>query len=342
MYSVSLLKNWLALLGLAFLVSCSPAQTTPEQIQLNGHTMGTYYVVKFYSDTAIDAAELQQKIDTELELVNDLMSTYRPESELMRFNRHNDSSAFKLSEQTRKVVAEALRIGEETNGVLDVTVGPLVELWGFGARGRIEHAPDPVVIDKTKALVGIDKLLLTEQGLVKTEPNLAVDLSPIAKGYGVDQVAMILEQHGIVSYLVEIGGEMRLKGEKPEQQRWKIAVEKPVSEERAVQRIIVPGDMGVATSGDYRNYFEEQGVRYSHLLDPRSGRPISNRTVSVTVLHPSCMTADGYATALNVMTAEEAISFADQHGIAALLVVKTDEGFTELSSAAFKPYIATQ
>ncbi|WP_240223677.1 FAD:protein FMN transferase [Rheinheimera hassiensis] len=340
MYRVSLLKNWLALIGLAILVSCSPAKPLTEQYQLNGDTMGTYYVVKFYSDKAIDSNALQQQIDTELELVNDLMSTYRPQSELMRFNRHSDGSVFPLSPQTHTVVAEALRIAGQTQGVLDVTVGPLVELWGFGAHGRIEHAPDDALIEQTRAVVGYNKLTLNEAGLSKAEPALAVDLSTIAKGFGVDQVAALLEQNGISDYLVEIGGEMRLKGSKPEQQPWKIAIEKPVTTERAVQRILVPGDMGVATSGDYRNYFEEDGVRYSHLLDPRTGKPINNRTVSVTVLHPSCMTADGYATALNVMESQEALSFANQHGIAVLLVIKTDDGYTELSSEAFLPYLA--
>jgi FAD:protein FMN transferase len=339
MYCVSFLKNWLVLMGLAILVSCSPVHTDTEQFQLNGNTMGTYYVVKFYSSSAIDTATLQKDIDTELELINDLMSTYRPQSELMRFNRHSDSSAFPLSAQTRTVVAEALRIAEQTQGVLDVTVGPLVELWGFGAQGRIAHAPEQAVIEQTRAVIGFEKLTLTAEGLRKTQPQLAVDLSPIAKGYGVDQIASILQQHGIENYLVEIGGEMRLKGSKPTQQPWKIAIEKPVSSERSVQRILQPGDMGVATSGDYRNYFEEDGVRYSHLLDPRSGKPISNRTVSVTVIHPSCMTADGYATALNVMSEQDALAFANQHNLAVLLVVKTDDGFSELTSNAFSAYL---
>lgn len=339
MYVVSFLKIWLALTGLAILVSCSPAQPVTDQYQLNGSTMGTYYVIKFYSKQTVDSAALQRQIDTELELINDLMSTYRPESELMRFNRHNDDSIFALSVQTHTVIAEALRIAEQTQGVLDVTVGPLVELWGFGARGRIEHAPDDAAIAQSRALVGYNKLNLSADGLSKIQPGLAVDLSPIAKGFGVDQVASVLEQNGIYNYLVEIGGEMRLKGSKPAEQPWKIAIEKPVTTERAVQRILVPGDMGVATSGDYRNYFEENGVRYSHLLDPRTGKPITNRTVSVTVLHPSCMTADGYATALNVMNEQEALAFAEQHNLAILLVVKTDDGFTELTSSAFTPYL---
>ncbi|MBZ9611113.1 FAD:protein FMN transferase [Rheinheimera maricola] len=339
MFRVSLLKNWLAFFTLAILVSCSPAKPVTEQYQLNGNTMGTYYVVKFYSANMVDSDALQKKIETELELVNDLMSTYRPDSELMRFNRHSAATVFPVSTQTRTVVLEALRIAEQTQGALDVTVGPLVELWGFGARGRITQAPEPAIIAQTRAAVGYDKLQLSSEGLYKAEPTLAVDLSPIAKGFGVDQVAAILEQHSIVNYLVEIGGEMRLKGAKPDGKPWKIAIEKPLTTERATQRILVPGDIGVATSGDYRNYFEEDGVRYSHLLDPRSGKPISNRTVSVTVLHPSCMTADGYATALNVMAADDAIAFAEQHQLAVLLVQKTDVGFTELTSSAFKPYL---
>lgn len=340
MHVVSFLKIWLATIVLAVLVSCTPAKPANQQYQLDGSTMGTYYVVKFYSDTTPDLTALKQHIDTELELVNDLMSTYRPESELMRFNRHTDGSVFAISAQTRTVIAEALRIAEQTGGVLDVTVGPLVELWGFGARGRIEHAPDDAVIAQARTWVGYNKLRLIQTGLVKDVAQLAVDLSPIAKGYGVDQVAVVLEQQGITDYLVEIGGEMRLKGVKADKQPWKIAIEKPVSTERAVQRILLPGDMGVATSGDYRNYFEEDGMRYSHLLDPRTGKPINNRTVSVTVLHPSCMTADGYATALNVMAAQEALAFAEQHQLAVLIVTKTDEGFNELTSSAMLPYLA--
>ncbi|MEH8016103.1 FAD:protein FMN transferase [Rheinheimera muenzenbergensis] len=340
MYSISLVKTWLAIVVLAVVVSCSPAQPVQQQMQLNGNTMGTYYVVKYYSDTVVDQSTLQQAIDQELELINDLMSTYRPESELMRFNRHSATTPFALSEQTRLVMAEALRLAQQTEGVLDVTVGPLTELWGFGARGRIERAPSDTDIANTRAVVGYDKLTLAANQLSKSVAALAVDLSTIAKGYGVDQVAGILEQHGIVNYLVEIGGEMRIKGEKATAKPWKIAIEKPVTTERAVQRVLQTGDMGVATSGDYRNYFEQDGVRYSHLLDPRTGKPIQHRTVSVTVLHPSCMTADGYATALNVMTADEALSFANRYNIAALIVVKTDDGFTELASDAFKPFLA--
>lgn len=339
MQRLTVLKTLMISALLIFVISCSPSSVPTQQVQLNGNTMGTYYVVKFYADSAPDQKVLQQAIDNELELVNDLMSTYRPESELMRFNRHSADSSFTLSEQTAVVIAEALRLAKQTDGVLDITVGPLVELWGFGARGKVEHAPSDEDIAASRAVVGFEKLNLQGLQLQKEVDDLAVDLSTIAKGYGVDQVAAILEQHQIQNYLVEIGGEMRLKGKKPDGQPWKIAIEKPVTTERAVQRILQTGDMGVATSGDYRNYFEEQGIRYSHLIDPRTGKPIQHRTVSVTVLHPSCMTADGYATALNVMQSDEALSFANRYNIAALIVVKTDDGFTELASDAFKPFL---
>jgi FAD:protein FMN transferase len=332
-------KMWLAALALAILVSCSPAQPSSDVQKFTGNTMGTYYVVKFVHDSNIDKVQLQQQVDTDLELINELMSTYRPQSELMRFNAYQGNEAFALSEPTRTVIQEAIRIGKQTKGVLDVTVGPLVELWGFGAQGRIETAPEQLEIDAVKPYIGIDKLQLTAAGLSKSVPELAVDLSTIAKGYAVDRVAEILEHAGVENYLIEIGGEMRLKGSKTDQP-WRIAIEKPEATGRAVQRVITPGDMGVATSGDYRNYFEQDGVRFSHLINPHTGQPIQNRIVSTTVFHPSCMTADAYATALNIMQDEQqALAFANQHQIAVLMVVKTDDGYQELASEKFKPYL---
>lgn len=319
------------------LVACSPAEPVIKEHVLQGKTMGTYYTIKFYAASETDDKRLQQDIDTELELVNDLMSTYREHSELMRFNRQQTTEVVAISDALRKVVAEALRIGQQSD-VIDITVGPLVNLWGFGPTGRITHAPEPQQIDEIRSHVGLSKLQLNDDGLAKLDPRVEIDLSTIAKGYGVDQVANLLESHNIVNYIVDIGGEMRVKGKKPEAP-WRIAVEKPVTDGRAVQRIIVPGDMAIATSGDYRNYFEEGGIRYSHLIDPRTGKPIQHRTVSVTVLHPQSMTADGYATVLIVLNDKEALEFANKHQLAALLVVKTADGFEEIASDAFKPYL---
>jgi thiamine biosynthesis lipoprotein len=329
--------RFLPLLLLLLVVGCQPAQQVKEY-QLQGKTMGTYYVVKFYSEQQPDLVALQQQLDTELELINDLMSTYRPDSELMRFNLQLTTEPVTLTAATAKVIAEAIRIGEQSGGMLDITVGPLVELWGFGARGRIEHAPEQAELDAIRARVGLDKIALNGLELRKLHPEVAIDLSTIAKGYGVDRLAEILLAEGYQSFMVDIGGDMRVGAAKPSG-NWKIAVEKPVSSERSVQRILELNTMALATSGDYRNYFEEEGVRYSHLIDPLSGRPIQHRTVSSTVLHPDAITADAYATTIHVMPAEQALAFANQYQIAALLVVKTDQGFLELYSEAFKPFL---
>lgn len=322
---------------LLVLSACQPKQMANEY-EIQGKTMGTYYVVKFYSEQQPDLIALQQALDTELELINDLMSTYRPESELMRFNRQQTTAPFQLTPQTTAVIAEAIRIGQQSQGILDVTVGPLVELWGFGAQGRVIKAPDDAKLQAIREYVGIDKLVLEGDMLQKLDPRVAVDLSTIAKGYGVDRLAEILLEHGYDSFMVDIGGDMRLGAIKPSGP-WKIAVEKPVSQQRSVQRILALTNMSLATSGDYRNYFEEDGIRYSHLIDPRTGKPIQHKTVSSTVLHPVAMIADGYATTLNILPADEALAFANQHNIAALLIIKTEQGFDERYSDAFKPFL---
>ncbi|MDX1676375.1 FAD:protein FMN transferase [Arsukibacterium sp.] len=331
---------WLLAIGVA-LPGCLPVLTVPQEQELQGRTMGTTYSIKFFSQQAVDSQLLQQRVEQELELINDLMSTYRPASELMQFNRQQTTEPFMISEPTAKVIAEAIRIAEQTEGVLDITIAPLVELWGFGAAGRVSERPAAAELAAVSAYIGIDKISLTGQRLQKTEPRLALDLSTIAKGYGVDRLAEILDSAGIKDYMVDIGGEMRVKGSKPDRP-WRVAIEKPVAGDRAVQRIITPGNMAMATSGDYRNYFEQDGVRYSHLIDPRTAEPVQHRTVSSTVIHPSSMTADGYATALHIMNAAEALQFANQHQLAALLIVKTDDGFSELASEAFKPFLVDE
>lgn len=334
-----IMRTLLIIVAVIVLQACQPKASSTE-FKMEGKTMGTYYVIKFYAEQPHDLTSLQQEIDTELELINDLMSTYRPESELMRFNLSDNTTPFTLSPKTAKVIAEAIRIGHETNGVLDITVGPLVELWGFGAQGRIKHAPEDQALLDIRSHVGIDKISLDQLELTKQDPRVRLDLSTIAKGYGVDEVAEILLAHNITSFLVDIGGEMRVGVAKPTG-AWRVAIEKPEDHERSVQRILELSGMAVATSGDYRNYFEEDGIRYSHLLDPRTGKPIQHKTVSSTVLHPSSMTADAYATALNVMSATEAIEFANRHQLPAMIIEKDGTGFTEHVSEAFKAYMTT-
>ncbi|BBO26141.1 thiamin biosynthesis lipoprotein ApbE [Alteromonas sp. I4] len=319
------------------LVGCSRPPVEVEHIY--GHTMGTTYNVKYPKVTAVDKAKVKQLIDERLIHVNKLMSTYDPTSELSRFNQYRFEQPFAISPETRKVVLEAMRLGELSHGVLDVTVGPLVNLWGFGPTMRPESIPSQQDVDTVRAYTGLDKLTVVKDGLVKAHPQLYVDLSTIAKGYGVDVVAELLEEQGVESYLVEIGGEMRVKGDKGNGSEWLIAIEKPVSEARAVQKIISIGDNAIATSGDYRNYYEQDGVRYSHLIDPRTGKPIQHNTVSVTVIHPSSMTADGMATAFNVMGWESAIALAEQNDLAVFIVKREGDSFVEYSSPAFESLV---
>lgn len=262
-----LLSAGLIVTSLLLMVGCEQA---PTQIHLTGSTMGTYYSVKYMAEGELPASEVVQAgIDERLELVNDQMSTYRKTSELSQFNQQQASAPFAVSADTAKVVAEAIRLNQLSDGALDVTVGPLVNLWGFGPEGRPDRVPTDAQIAERRAMTGIEYLAVEGNSLIKTNPALYVDLSSIAKGYGVDVVADYLASLGIENYLVEIGGELQLKGTNAEGQPWRIAIEKPSEEQQTVQEIIAPGDMGIATSGDYRNYFEENGVRYSHTINPR-------------------------------------------------------------------------
>ncbi len=187
--------------------------------------------------------------------------------------------------------------------------------------------------------MGLDKLIFENGMLSKKIPDLYVDLSTIAKGYGVDLVAEFIEANGINNYLVEIGGEMRLKGFKHTGELWHVAIEKPLTNERAVHQIIVPKDNAVATSGDYRIYFEADGQRFSHIIDPKTGKPINHKLVSVTVIHPSSMTADGLSTAMMVMGEEKALAFAEDNDLAVYIIAKTDHGFVEQSTVKFMQYL---
>lgn len=328
-------RLFIVALCVLFVAAGCSEQKSPV-VHLYGDTMGTTYNIKYVDEEGTTDEGLQQKVDKRLAEINKLMSTYDTTSELSRFNQYRYTDTFPASDETRVVVKEAIRLGEMSNDVLDVTVGPLVNLWGFGPTKRPEKIPSDADIQSARDYVGLDKLSVTERGLKKAHPMLYVDLSTIAKGYGVDQIAEMLERYNIENYLIEIGGEMRVKGHRGDGDEWMIAIEKPVTTERAVQKIVSIGTNAIATSGDYRNYYEENGVRYSHLIDPRTGKPIRHNLVSVTVVHPSSMTADGLATAFNVMGWESAMSVAESENLAVFLIRRTDDGFEEYASSEFE------
>ncbi|MCL1078870.1 FAD:protein FMN transferase [Parashewanella spongiae] len=332
--------HWSLLLLITFvggLVACSK---TADTISLSGSTMGTTYNVKLVSNNKVpDLDTLHAEIDLVLEQVNDQMSTYRPDSELSTYNRLLNGQGMKVSPDTITVVSEAKRLNELTDGALNVTVGPLINLWGFGPGKRRVEPPVQSEIDAAKAMMNISAVMIDGNRLIKGSDDLYVDLSAIAKGFGVDKIASILNKYDVTGYLVEIGGELKSKGTKADGSTWKVAIEKPTTDERKVQQIVSLKDMAMATSGDYRNYFEKDGKRFAHIVDPRSGFPIQHTLASVTVLHDDCMVADGLATAMMVMGTKDALKLAKQQELAIMLIEKQGDGFKVIYSDAFKPFI---
>ncbi|GAA63998.1 thiamine biosynthesis lipoprotein [Pseudoalteromonas sp. BSi20311] len=301
--------------------------------------MGTTYHIKFYAEQ-VDPQAVQAEIDAVLVDINQSMSTYIEDSEINTFNRLDANEVMPISDDFRAVISESMRIGNSTK-TLDVTMGPLIDLWGFGPDKKPTKRPTNEALANMINNIGIDKLVLNEQGLAKTMADLELSFSATAKGYGIDKVAELLQSKGITDYMVEIGGELRIAGTKPDNQAWRIAIEQPDANpgERKVHRVLAPGNNGIATSGDYRIFYTMDGETYTHLIDPMTGMPIKHDLVSVTVLHPSAMTADGLATALTVMGMEKAQRYAQQHDLPVYLIAKSAQGLVTYSSPAFKPYL---
>ncbi|MEW5248438.1 FAD:protein FMN transferase [Microbulbifer sp. 2201CG32-9] len=309
--------------------------------QLTGPTMGTRYHITLVAVPAeVDRGKLQQAVDAELRAVNQEMSTYIPDSELMRFNRSKVGQAIPVSAPLADVVALSLDLYRRSEGAFDITVGPLVNLWGFGPEPEPELIPTPAEIEALRTVIGSDALQLQRNPDLLTRTRaVQLDLSAIAKGHGVDRVAALLRRRGIENFLVEIGGELRTRGHNPDGQSWRVGIESPNPKGRVVQEPIRVSGKSIATSGDYRNYYQRDGVRYAHSIDPRTGRPLKHRLASVTVIADTCAEADGLATALNVMGAEAGLQLAEREGLAVFMLVKTDEGFEERFSSAFAPYL---
>lgn len=300
--------------------------------------MGTTWSVKVVDLPAqIDANEMVSKIDRVLDDIDTSMSTYRDDSELMRFNASSSGDWFEVSPALADVLAQAYSISDLTGGAFDVTVGPLVNLWGFGPATDNQTLPDAARVEEALKRVGHRQLMIRTHppAIRKIREDLFVDLSAIAKGYGVDRISALLDDTGIVNYLVEIGGEVRSSGQKALHSNWVIALEQPVTFGRFVHTTFPLRDMAAATSGDYRNFREVQGQRYSHVIDPRTGRPTAHSVASVTVLAESAAIADALATALLVLGAQEGLKLANEENIAALFIVRNAKQIRELTSRRF-------
>ncbi len=313
-----------------------------QELQLSGNTMGTTYHVTMVAEKSLslDLTQLQQQVDASLHHINQLMSTYVADSELSRFNQSNSVEWFDVSPETLKVIDYSLQLSQQTQGKFDVTVSPLINLWGFGEQGPTDF-PNDEEIEEAKTTVGWQKLILDVANLriKKSHPLLTVNLSAVAKGYGVDVIATLLENNGVQNYLVEIGGEIRVKGKNKSDNWWKIGVEKPSLMQSTTQAIISLQDKAIATSGDYRNFFEKDGIRYSHTIDPNTGKPVRHNIASLTVIADSAMEADGLATAFMVLGEEKALAMALEYNIPVYILLYNGEEFTSVHSDSFTPYL---
>ena len=337
---MSRLKALFVIIGIVAVLMGGCKERGPEMISpvYTGFTMGTTYSIKLASipKREIDPDRIKTGIDRVLKEVNNQMSTYIDSSEISRFNRAGAGEWFAVSSETAMVAAKAVEVSDKSGGAFDVTVGPLVELWGFG-RKKHDIVPEDDDILEMKKIIGYRNLEFRSAppALKKNIAALYCDLSAIAKGHGVDRVADYLDSQSVANYMVEIGGEIRAKGKNSKGQWWKIGIASP-SPGGGLQKVIQLRDTGMATSGDYRNYFEKDGIRYSHMIDPRTGRPITHTLASVTILHPSCMEADAFATAISVLGPDKGYQLALQENLPAFFIFRDVAGFVEKMTPQFE------
>ncbi len=334
------LKLRVAYRVLPLLLLLHGCEETPEYHRFEGATMGTYFRITALCPEA-DSVSLEGQLERELVRVNAQMSTYQPDSELMRFNNHPPGEWVRASPELVEVVAAAAEISSWSSGAFDVTISELVDLWGFGPGGRISSRPSEQAIAEARTRIGFKRLEIDVSAqAIRRRSTFAVDLSAIAKGYAVDRLSQLLEAQGCDNYLVDIGGEVRGVGLSPSGRLWRIGVEVPDPDSLGgVQKVLELDAMAVATSGDYRNFLDLEGERYSHTLDPRSGYPVAHALASVTVLHPSAMWADGYATALNVLGPEMGFELAEVSELAAFFLIRRPNGYEERYTAAMLRYL---
>ena len=303
-------------------------------LALDGQTMGTTWSVRLVAPPTANADALATMAQRELDAVVAQMSPWEPLSDLSRYNRAAAGSWTALPPAFAEVLRCALQIAEQTDGAFDPTLGALVDLWGFGPRPFSGAPPELGDVARARDTTGWRRLVLDGDNLFQPG-GLRLDLNGIAKGFAVDQVAAVLDRAGARSYLVEVGGELRGTGAKPDGSPWWVELERPpTANDDGPRTLVALHGLSVATSGDYRRFFEHDGRRYAHTLDPATAAPVNHSTASVTVLHPDCMRADAYATALTVMAPDAALAFATAHDLAALILALGPAGLEERLSPA--------
>ncbi|MEL6915383.1 MAG: FAD:protein FMN transferase [Pseudomonadota bacterium] len=310
-------------------------------VELVGSTMGTTYSVVAVDRTGtLSRSSLQSAVDTALADVNASMSNWDAASEISRLNAARSSDPISISPALSNVLTAAADVHSLSDGQFDVSTGPLIDLWGFGAKKGAMGIPTEQEVQSALALSGQGRVIALADGTVtKLNPSVELYLSAIGKGYGVDAIGHALAALGVEDFMVEIGGDLLTAGVNPDGAPWQIGIETP-SALAGVQQVVGVTGMGLATSGDYRNYFERDGVRYSHILDAKTGRPISHRTASATVVTENAMLADAWATAMLILGSETGLELADALDMPALFIDREGDGFKASASSAFETLTA--
>jgi FAD:protein FMN transferase len=307
----------------------------PKDIKkLSGNAQGTTYHISFWSEKNTDVKAIEKSVVAEFSRLDQQLSNYRPDSAIERFNATISDQPQTVDAEIVSLIEQARSVSVASDGCYDLTIKPLFDLWGLNNEQL--SPPNDAALKATLSTVGLTHLERVDANhLRKHNPNLRVDLSSIGQGYSVSRIIGLLEQQGIKDYLVEIGGELQTRGQKPDGQPWRIALEKPLSGERTLHKIITvtrTTPLAVMTSGTYRHYFDVNGVRYSHILDARTGKPITHHTVSVSVLHADPTQADAWSTALLCLGKDAGLAAANKAGIAALFIEQQNDLFNEFAS----------
>ncbi|MBL1264462.1 FAD:protein FMN transferase [Methylomicrobium sp. RS1] len=324
------------IMALLFIAAAGCTQP-PSVQQLKGFAQGTSYHISYWSAAPADTQAVKKAVDAEFAAIDKLLSNYRPDSVIESFNRNATTDSQEVGPEIVQLVKTAETVHKASQGCYDLTVKPLFTLWGFN--GETPAVPDDKAIADTLTQTGMEKLAVVDDThLSKKQPALQTDLSSIAQGYSVESLSRVLEKHGIRDYMVEIGGELKTRGQKPDQTAWRIALEKPLPGEHKLHKILAmpkESPLAIMTSGTYRHYFDADGRRYSHILDARTGRPVTHDLVSVTVAHPDPAVADAWSTALLCLGQEQGLKTANAEHLAALFIRLQNDQLVESQSDSF-------
>lgn len=327
----------LAFCILLLLSACGAKQPTGLYLQgMQGTAM--WHVTITDPPVGVMADAVQAGLGQTMAATGKLIATWDKESEISHFNQYQGTDWFPVSAELAQLVQMTLRISAESHGVYDVTIGPLIKLWGFASHDAGKDVvPVQAEIDATRARVGYQKLQvrLDPPTLRKSQPDIQVELASVADGFAADRAGLYLESLGVRQYMVEVAGEVRTRGMSPRGDQWRIAIEKPVEDGRVIQQGIWLQDAGLATSGDYRNYFIQGGKRYSHTIDPATGYPVTHSLASVSVLAEEAALADAYATLLMALGEEKGKIFAEKQGLNAYFIWRIEQGFETSATRGF-------